>query len=210
MNSTSNTAEWLEARHCACPTCKLVRKIRRLLIASWFIVPAGGVGSLALIVYLAPPLVQLVRLQQPPAPAAPAPQTPPRVPDEPPDVPPKVLLGMGTRSHFEKVRMPYIKAYFGRFWRVDPKEDDISDLLDCLTSLPNGAVLYVDDHMCYSEDIKKVGNRYITIHRRDPRGLHRGEILLKMEEAITIFLSRETAERLKKLQQPREVNQLPF
>jgi hypothetical protein len=208
MSTITSAAEATRTMDCRCPTCKLLPKIKLLVIIAWLIVPAGGVCGLGLILYLASPLEQLLRLQQPPTPEA---QAPPPVANEPPDAPPRIVLQNDVSVHQEKLMIRDISGrYFGSFWRLKPKEGDITSIADWVTSLPTGGILYVDDHVRYSADIKKVGQRHIVLRRREPRWPYRYLVLGDMDQAITILLSQESQERVNKLKQPPDGDQVPF
>jgi hypothetical protein len=182
-----------------------VPKIKTLLIATWLIVPAGAAGSLAVLMYLAPPLIQLFGIQEPAEPVADA----PAVVDEPPPwTPPqfKTQLSMDISVDREIVEgKEIIERYSGTFWRLNSKPDqnDISYLADWLTSMPTGGVLYVDDHGRYSEDISVIRKRHIVIRRHEPRWPCREQILRDLRDAIEAFLKQE------KLKRPPDGEQIP-
>jgi hypothetical protein len=172
--------------------CKLMPKLRRLLIVTCLIVPAGGAGALVVVMHLAPLLIQQLCMPQPAEPGADAPEQ-----DQPPPAEPplrKTQLRMDIKVDREIVAIMGIAQRYERtFWGMKVSENTISCIVDLVTSLPTGGVLYVDDFGQYSTDINAVDGRHIVIRRHEPRWPCREQILADFRDAIEAYLKQEKA-----------------
>src|SRR5215471_19849354 len=107
------------------PPCQLMPQIKTLLIASWFIVPAGGACGLALTLYLAWPMIDVVFIRQP---TESAPDSSPAENTPPPAAPPKTKVQLRMRMDLGVDReitemVGIIEQYSGTFWQARIEED---------------------------------------------------------------------------------------